>query len=94
MIVSLLSYHVSLAKGSGFVFLTCNNLFLFKDDSLVNGPFLDVIRNFIVDQINVKIKVEKIIYSGGACPYQLSAVCEDGREIYLRYRGETFVGVF
>jgi hypothetical protein len=32
-------------------------------------------------------KVTKILSSGGACPYQLSALTECGREIYLRYRG-------
>jgi hypothetical protein len=33
------------------------------------------------------VKVTKIIYSGGFCPYQLEALSSDGREIYLRYRG-------
>ena len=32
------------------------------------------------------IKIKEITESGGACPYQLEAVTECGRRIYLRYR--------
>jgi hypothetical protein len=32
-------------------------------------------------------KITKIIESGGFCPFQLEAQTEDGRMIYLRYRG-------
>jgi hypothetical protein len=32
------------------------------------------------------IKISKIIYSGGACPYQLEANTEDGNWLYIRYR--------
>ena len=33
-----------------------------------------------------KIKIKEITESGGAAPYQLSALTECGNEIYLRYR--------
>ena len=32
------------------------------------------------------IKISKIIYAGGACPYQLEANTEDGKWLYIRYR--------
>ena len=32
------------------------------------------------------IKISKIIYSGGACPYQLEANTDDGKWLYIRYR--------
>ena len=32
------------------------------------------------------IKVVKIDYSGGACPYQLEGKTSDGKWIYIRYR--------
>lgn len=32
------------------------------------------------------IYIKKIIYAGGACPYQLEAETEDGKWFYLRYR--------
>lgn len=31
--------------------------------------------------------IKKIHYSGGACPYQLEGETEDGKWIYIRYRG-------
>lgn len=33
-----------------------------------------------------KLKIKEIKESGGAAPYQLSALTECGNEIYLRYR--------
>ena len=33
------------------------------------------------------IKVVKIDYAGGACPYQLEGKTSDGKWIYIRYRG-------
>ena len=33
------------------------------------------------------ITVAKIIYAGGACPYQFEGTTDDGKWIYLRYRG-------
>jgi hypothetical protein len=32
------------------------------------------------------IKISKIIYAGGASPYQLEANTEDGKWLYIRYR--------
>ncbi len=32
------------------------------------------------------IKIVKIIYAGGASPYQLEANTEDGKWLYIRYR--------
>jgi hypothetical protein len=36
--------------------------------------------------INV-IVIKTIKMAGGACPYQLEAITEDGKWLYLRYRG-------
>jgi hypothetical protein len=33
------------------------------------------------------VKITKILYAGGAAPYQLEAMTSIGRNIYLRYRG-------
>jgi len=33
------------------------------------------------------VKIKKILEEGGAAPYQLEALTEDNRKIYLRYRG-------
>jgi hypothetical protein len=33
------------------------------------------------------IKVKKILYAGGFCPYQCEFLTEDGEHGYLRYRG-------
>jgi hypothetical protein len=33
------------------------------------------------------IKIAKIDYAGGACPYQLEATTDDGKWLYIRYRG-------
>lgn len=33
------------------------------------------------------IIISKILYAGGACPYQLEAETSDGKWLYLRYRG-------
>lgn len=33
------------------------------------------------------IKISKILYAGGACPYQLEAITSEGKWLYLRYRG-------
>ena len=33
------------------------------------------------------IRIKQVIYSGGACPYQLEAITDDDKTIYLRYRG-------
>jgi len=33
------------------------------------------------------INVKTIIFSGGACPYQIEGITDDDKEFYLRYRG-------
>lgn len=33
------------------------------------------------------VKIKKIIYAYGCCPFQLEAETECGKRIYLRYRG-------
>jgi hypothetical protein len=33
------------------------------------------------------VKIKEILEEGGAVPYQLEALTEDNRKIYLRYRG-------
>ena len=33
------------------------------------------------------ITIKTIDYAGGACPYQLEGTTEDGKWIYIRYRG-------
>lgn len=33
------------------------------------------------------IVIKHIQYCGGACPYQLEAITEDGKYLYIRYRG-------
>lgn len=33
------------------------------------------------------IKIKSILMSGGACPYQIEAITDDDKYLYLRYRG-------
>lgn len=33
------------------------------------------------------ITISKILWSGGACPYQIEAITDGGKYFYLRYRG-------
>ena len=33
--------------------------------------------------------IKKVLYVGGACPYQIEAITDDGKFFYLRYRGGT-----
>lgn len=37
--------------------------------------------------MNLPVKVTKIDWCGGACPYQIEGNTEDGSYFYLRYRG-------
>lgn len=37
--------------------------------------------------IQFPVKIKTITSSGGACPYQLEAITEDDKYLYLRYRG-------
>lgn len=32
------------------------------------------------------IKIKTILLAGGACPYQLEAITDDGKWLYIRYR--------
>ena len=33
------------------------------------------------------VTITKVLYSGGACPYQIEATTDTGKYFYLRYRG-------
>lgn len=35
------------------------------------------------------VTIKQVLYAGGACPYQIEAITDDGKFFYLRYRSGT-----